>query len=76
MKTIYFCLQCNCVNLMRDAYVSVNDPEDVHTFDDVCCPNCGYDGHTYGAVEVSDDFVIDHDFMAPELRANAREEYI
>ncbi len=76
MKTIYFCLHCNCLNLMRDAYVPINNPDDEGLYDHVICTNCGYDGHTFGAVDVSDDFEIDHEFMIPELMASARKEYL
>lgn len=39
------CVNCGSTNVMRDAYVAVNDPEDVRTFDATVCEDCGYDGN-------------------------------
>ena len=43
-RTIKVCRDCGSENLMYDAYVYVNDPSDVRTFDRVVCDDCGYDG--------------------------------
>lgn len=45
---------------MRDAWVAVNDPDDVQTFDDLYCENCESSCNTQ-EVEVPDDFDIYND---------------
>lgn len=60
MKTIYVCTKCGSANVLADAFVHVNDPEDVRTFDDVYCENCESSCKTK-EVEVSDDFDIYND---------------
>jgi hypothetical protein len=35
------CKHCGSVNVFYDAYVNVNDPKDVRTFDSIMCDNCG-----------------------------------
>jgi hypothetical protein len=37
MKTIQVCTNCGSSNVMRDAWVAVNDSTDVRTFDDTYC---------------------------------------
>ena len=34
------CRECGSANVYWDAYVGVNDPEDVRTFDNVFCDDC------------------------------------
>jgi hypothetical protein len=34
------CAKCSGINVMRDAWVNVNDPGDVRTFDDTYCLDC------------------------------------
>lgn len=34
------CRECGSKNVYWDAYVGVNDPEDVRTFDNVFCDDC------------------------------------
>ena len=55
MKTIQACTHCGSGNVMRDAWVAVNDPDDVRTFDDLYCLNCESSCQT-NTVEVADDF--------------------
>ena len=55
-RTIYVC-HCGSPRVLRDAYVNVNAPDDVRTFDAVTCDDCGYDGHSnWHHLEVPDDF--------------------
>ena len=37
---VYVCTNCGSGNVMRDAWVAVNDPKEVQTFDDLYCENC------------------------------------
>lgn len=64
MKTITVCPRCGCADVLQDAYVRVNDPDNVSTFDQLLCGNdeCGYDGSQFKQVEVADDFDIYEDF--------------
>lgn len=39
-KQVYVCSACGSANVQRDAWVHVNDPEEVRTFDDLYCENC------------------------------------
>lgn len=55
MKTIQVCTNCGSSNVMRDAWVAVNDSTDVRTFDDTYCCNCE-SSCALKAVEVPDDF--------------------
>ena len=43
-KIVYFCPHCDSEDLLYDAFVAVNDSEDVRTFDDITCDNCGATG--------------------------------
>lgn len=38
--TIYTCPNCASVNVFADAYVGVNDPDDVRTFSSFFCMDC------------------------------------
>ena len=60
MKTIQVCTHCGSGNVMCDAWVAVNDPDDVQTFDDLYCENCESSCNTQ-EVEVPDDFDIYND---------------
>lgn len=60
MKTIQICTHCGSGNVMRDAWVAVNDPDNVRTFDDLYCENCESSCNTQ-EVEVPDDFDIYND---------------
>lgn len=35
------CSECGSTDVFYDAYVGVNDPEDVRTFDQAFCDDCG-----------------------------------
>lgn len=37
------CERCGGSTLLIDAYVALNDPDDVRTFDAVICDDCGTD---------------------------------
>ena len=55
MRKIYVCTYCGSPRVKRDAWVSVNDPDDVSVFDDTFCEDC--DGPCrIEPVVVSDDF--------------------
>ncbi len=38
---IYYCPRCGGTNILQDAYVALNDPEDIRLFDMVICDDCG-----------------------------------
>lgn len=38
---LYRCPYCNSSNVWMDAYASMNDHDDVQTFDDKVCQDCG-----------------------------------
>lgn len=40
MKTVYSCAACGSENVYCDAWVGLNDPDDVMTFDTTHCENC------------------------------------
>lgn len=40
-QKIRVCKECGSENIFFDAYVGVNDPTDVRTFDAVFCDDCG-----------------------------------
>lgn len=72
MKNIYAC-HCGSTLVLRDAYVALNDPENVHTFDSLCCGDCGYDGHSdWHQVELPEDHVdegwVDKALLTPETQ--------
>jgi len=76
MKTIYVC-HCGSPRIMRDAYVSVNDRDDVREFDNVICDDCGYDGHSrWHQVEVEDNFDIGRDRVDPATLSDDTREYL
>lgn len=39
-KEVYVCTHCGSANLLWDAFVHANNPNDVRTFDDCYCENC------------------------------------
>lgn len=39
-RTIYSCPECGSENVMHDAYVMMNDEDDVRTFDNKICDDC------------------------------------
>jgi len=57
-KHVSVCGKCGSPRLLRDAYVAVNNPDDVRTFDNTVCEDCDYDGHDVRVVEVDEDFDI------------------
>ena len=73
MKTIYAC-SCGSTNLWRDAAVSVNDTNNVITYDSVSCGDCSYDGHRFREAQVPDDFT--DDCLTPEQLASSVEAYL
>jgi hypothetical protein len=60
VKTIQVCTTCGSGNVLTDAFVHANDPDDVRTFDDQYCENCGGSCKTQ-EVEVPDDFDVHYD---------------
>lgn len=38
--TVYTCPYCDSENVFNDAYVNVNDPDDVRIFDALFCMDC------------------------------------
>jgi transcription elongation factor Elf1 len=57
VKTIQVCTTCGSGNVLTDAFVHANDPDDVRTFDDQYCENCECSCKTQ-EVEVPDDFDV------------------
>ena len=57
---VYICTTCGSANVLADAFVHANDPDDVRTFDDMYCENCECSCRTQ-EVEVPDDFDIYND---------------
>lgn len=64
-KKIYSCPECGSSNVMYDAYVMMNDDEDVRTFDDKVCDDCS--AHFDTAVETEvDDMLLPIDVTVPD----------
>lgn len=55
MKTEYRCPYCNSANVLQDAYVAMNDPDDVRVFDNKVCDDCGKDFNEAVEVQVEDE---------------------
>lgn len=56
---VQVCQYCGSANVLIDAFVHANDPDDVRTFDNMVCENCGEDSNNITIeVEVPDDFDI------------------
>jgi len=53
-KTIYRCPKCGSGAVMYDAYVMMNDEDDVRTFDDKVCDDCGTHFNTAVETEVEE----------------------
>ena len=55
MKHVRVCTTCGSADVLIDAFVHANDPDDVRTFDDCYCQRC--DGEcSLTTVEVPEDF--------------------
>lgn len=72
MATKYTCPSCGSDEILIDAYVYANDPEDgrtAHLYDNWACSNCGYDGNSFNETEVPDetppktDAAIAHNYL-------------
>ena len=61
MKKIQVCTTCGSPRVMYDAYVDVNDPDNVRIFDAVFCDDCGKECSIH-EVEVPEDFDMGSDF--------------
>lgn len=59
MKTIYVCGHCGSPRVYLDAYKSLNDPDEVYTYDHTVCFDCPVTDWTE-EVEVPDDFNMEH----------------
>ena len=57
MKTVQVCTYCGSADVLMDAFVHANNPEDVRTFDDCYCESCEGSCRTQ-EVEVADDFDV------------------
>ena len=55
---VMICAQCGSANVVRDAFVHVNDPTDVRTLDDTYCEACETSNPGLTEVEVGADFDI------------------
>lgn len=60
-RTIHVCSECGSPRVLQDAYVSINDPTDVRTYDYTVCEDCG-GGCRTKEVQVGDDFSLAIDF--------------
>lgn len=57
MKTIQVCNTCGSPRILLDAYVNINDQDDVRIYDNAVCEDCDADGcNITVAVAVPDDF--------------------
>lgn len=65
-RMLHVCNECGSPRLMQDAYVPLNDPDNVITFDAVICDDCGVECR-YHEVEVPTDFDADTDFFQGDL---------
>jgi transcription elongation factor Elf1 len=54
------CIHCGSAHIQQDAWVHLNKPTDIQTFDDLYCENCEFSCKTK-EVEVPDDFDIYND---------------
>ena len=54
------CTNCGSANVQQDAWVHLNEPTDIQTFDDLYCEDCESSCKTK-EVEVPDDFNIYND---------------
>lgn len=61
MKTIKVCTACGSPRVLVDAWVGVNDPDNVMTFDATFCEDCEGDCNVV-EVDVPDTFLIETDF--------------
>lgn len=43
IKTVYTCNYCGSDDLLQDAYVPLNAPDEVQTYDTIACSCCGSD---------------------------------
>lgn len=60
-KTIKVCTACGSPRVLADAWVGVNDPDNVTTFDATFCEDCEDDCNVV-EVDVADSFNIETDF--------------
>lgn len=51
----YRCPNCHSNEVYHDAYVSMNDPDDVQIFDDKVCQSCGCHFDEAEEVEVPEE---------------------
>jgi hypothetical protein len=60
-KILYTCPECGSDQMMHDAYVMMNDEDDVRIFDNKVCDTCGRDTNAAIEVEIDvpDDLPID-----------------
>lgn len=65
MKKIEVCTVCGSADVLLDAFVHANNPDDVRTFDDRYCESCEGSCKTK-TVEVSDDFDVYSDYFHEE----------
>ena len=61
MKNIQVCTTCGSPRVKRDVWVNANNPDNVKTFDDVICDDCGTECSIH-EVEVPDNFDMESDF--------------
>lgn len=61
MKKISVCTYCGSPRVYSDAYVGMNDSNDVLLFDDKYCDDCGGECHV-NEVEVPDNFDMEEGF--------------
>lgn len=69
-KEIDVCFYCGSADLKQDAWVHVNNSEDVSTFDDIYCEVCESSVKKVVRVEVPDDFDVYSDIHEETANAN------
>lgn len=77
-KILYTCPECGSENVMHDAYVMMNDEDDVRTFDNKVCDDCSaaFNQAVETEVDVPDELPIDVAVPDPEPKVLRGDELV